>query len=225
LIASWRCLLPRRSGEFAQHQVPAVRLHELLRGHATTRTCLNPDMTYKCRDRIGVLLRKLPVGAVDRIAGATQRLTVGDLSKYGMPAPERGLYTRLLSEERIPILDVGLIRALKRREVTVVPAVESLEAADVVLEGGRRLRPHAVIAATGFRRGLENLVGHLGVLDEKGTPFVQGDATHPLAPNLYFIGYSNPISGNLRELGIDARRIARALEGRAMTSRGSKPSF
>jgi putative flavoprotein involved in K+ transport len=144
---------------------------------------------------IGVLLRKLPVAAVDRIAGATQRLTVGDLSKYGMPAPERGLYTRLLSEERIPILDVGLIRALKKREVTVVPAVEGLEGAEVVLEGGRRLRPDAVIAATGFRRGLEDLVGHLGVLDEKGTPVVHGDVTHPLAPHLYFIGYSNPISG------------------------------
>ena len=81
------------------------------------------------------------MAAVDRIAGATQRLTVGDLSKYGMPAPERGLYARLLSEERIPILDVGLIRAaLKRREVTIVPAVESLERAEVVLHGGRRLR-------------------------------------------------------------------------------------
>jgi putative flavoprotein involved in K+ transport len=160
---------------------------------------------------IGVLLRKLPAAAVDKIASATQRLTVGDLSKYGMPPPERGLYTRLLSEERIPILDVGLIRALKRREVAVVPAVENLEGADVVLEGGRRLRPDAVIAATGFRRGLENLVGHLGVLDDRGTPVVHGNVTHPLAPNLYFIGYSNPISGNLRELGIDARRIARAL--------------
>jgi putative flavoprotein involved in K+ transport len=166
---------------------------------------------------ISVLIRKLPVAAVDRIAVATQRLTVGDLSKYGMPAPERGVYTRLLSEERIPILDVGLISALKRREVTVVPAVESLEGAEVVLDGGRRLRPDAVIAATGFRRGLENLVGHLGVLDEKGTPVVHGDVTHPRAPNLYFIGYSNPISGNLRELGIDARRIARALrEDRAI---------
>jgi putative flavoprotein involved in K+ transport len=162
---------------------------------------------------ISVLIRKLPVAAVDRIAGAAQRLTVGDLSKYGMPAPERGVYTRLLSEERIPILDVGLIRALKRREVTVVPAVESIEGAEVVLHGGRRLRPDAVISATGFRRGLENLVGHLGVLDEKGTPVVHGDVTHPRAPNLYFIGYSNPISGNLRELGIDARRIARALGG------------
>jgi putative flavoprotein involved in K+ transport len=162
---------------------------------------------------IGVVLRRLPVAAVDKIASATQRLTVGDLSRYGMPTPERGVYTRVLSDERIPILDVGLIRALKRRDIMVVPGVESLDGAEVVLKGGTRLAPDAVIAATGFRRGLEELVGHLSVLDEKGTPVVHGGVTHPLAPNLFFIGYSNPLSGNLRELGIDARRIARAVTG------------
>ncbi|MGH2807553.1 MAG: flavin-containing monooxygenase [Actinomycetota bacterium] len=160
---------------------------------------------------IGVLLRKLPVGAVDRIAGATQRITVGDLSRYGMPSPKRGLYTRVLNEERIPILDVGLIRALKKGKIRVVPAVQHFAQGEVSLEGGQRVTPDAVIAATGFRRGLEPLVGHLGVLNGKGNPTVHGDVTHPRAPNLYFIGYSNPISGNLRELGIDARRIARAV--------------
>lgn len=45
---------------------------------------------------------------------------------------------------------------------------------------------------------------------------VHGPVTHPDAPGLYFIGFSNPLSGNLRELGIDARRIAWA----EATSRG-----
>jgi putative flavoprotein involved in K+ transport len=160
---------------------------------------------------MGLGLRKLPVAAVDRIASAAQRLTVGDLSKYGMPAPARGLYTRALHEERIPILDVGLIKALKKKQVEVVPAVERFDGTEVVLSDGTRLVPDAVIAATGFRRGLEPVVGHLGVLDKRGNPTVHGDVTHPDAPGLYFIGYSNPISGNLRELGIDARRIARAI--------------
>ena len=35
---------------------------------------------------------------------------------------------------------------------------------------------------------------------------------HPNAPNVYFTGYTNPVSGMFREFGIDARRIARALE-------------
>ena len=158
---------------------------------------------------IGVAIRRLPVPVVDRISKVMQRLTVGDLSRYGMPAPRLGLYTRV-NQDSIPILDVGLIRLLKRRRVGVVPAALGFDGPDVVVAGGRRLRPDAVIAATGFRRGLEPLVGHLGILDERGRPVVHGPETDPRAPGLYFIGFTNPISGLLREIGIDARRIARA---------------
>jgi len=35
-----------------------------------------------------------------------------------------------------------------------------------------RIQPDAVIAATGYRRGLDELVGHLGVLDSNGVPLV-----------------------------------------------------
>jgi putative flavoprotein involved in K+ transport len=158
---------------------------------------------------IGVAIRRLPVPVVDRIAKVVQRLTVGDLSRYGMPSPKLGLYTRV-HQDSVPILDVGLIRLLKRRRVGVVPAVEGFDGPDILLAGGRRLRADAVIAATGFRRGLEPLVGDLGILDERGRPVVHGPETHPGAPGLYFIGFTNPISGLLREIGIDARRIARA---------------
>ena len=160
---------------------------------------------------MGIFFRRLPMSVGDKIAGATQRLTVGDLSKFGMPRPERGLYTRVRNDDRIPILDVGLIKALKRGAVEAMPAVEEFDGADVVLRGGKRVAPGAVVAATGFRRDLENLVGHLGVLDAKGHPLFNGAATDPRLPDLYFLGYSNPISGNLRELGIDARRIARSI--------------
>jgi putative flavoprotein involved in K+ transport len=93
----------------------------------------------------------------------------------------------------------------------VVPAVEGFEGPDVILAGGRRIQPHAVIAATGFRRGLEPLVGRFGLMGPGDRPVVHGARTHPSAPNLYFIGFTNPISGNLREVGIDAKRIAKAI--------------
>jgi len=162
---------------------------------------------------LAVLIRRLPVRVVDRIALILQRLTVGDLSRYGMPNPTLGLYTRV-NQDAIPILDVGLIGLLKKRRVGVFPAVERLDGPDVVLDGGRRLRPDAVIWATGFQRGLERLVGHLGLVAASGRPAVHGAATHPAAPGLHFIGFSNPISGNLRETAIDAKRIARAVRRR-----------
>jgi putative flavoprotein involved in K+ transport len=159
---------------------------------------------------VGVLLRPLPVRVVDRFAAIMQRVTVGDLTRYGMPAAREGMYTRV-NKDSVPILDVGLIGLLKKRRVKVFPAVDRLDGPDVVLAGGGRIRPDAVIWATGFQRGLEPLVGHLGLVAPTGRPAVQGAETHPNAPGLHFIGYSNPLSGNLREIALDAKRIARAV--------------
>jgi putative flavoprotein involved in K+ transport len=101
-----------------------------------------------------------------------------------------------------------LVDLLKAGKIEVVGAVEGFDGAEVLLASGR-IRPEVVIAATGYRRGLEALVGHLGVLDEKGLPKVHGGQS---SDGLYFTGYTNPISGNLRELAIDAKKIARSLK-------------
>ena len=69
-----------------------------------------------------------------------------------------------------------------------------------------------MIACAGYARALESLVGHLDLLGFKGRPVVHGARTHPNASRLYFIGYTNPVSGMFREFGIDARRIARAIK-------------
>jgi cation diffusion facilitator CzcD-associated flavoprotein CzcO len=162
----------------------------------------------------GVLMRRLPAKLVDRLAGMMQRLTIGDLTPYGMPPPAGGLYTRV-KQDSVPILDVGLVPLIKKRRVEVVPAVEGFDGGDVLLAGGKRIRVDAVIAATGFLRDLEPLVGGLGLVAPTGRPVVSRTQTHPNAPGLYFIGFTNPISGMFREIGIDARHIARAVRERS----------
>ncbi|GGO82481.1 flavin-containing monooxygenase [Wenjunlia tyrosinilytica] len=157
----------------------------------------------------GVLVRHLPPAAVDRAAGVLARLSVPDLSQYGLPRPQDGPYTRLLRDGAIPVQDVGLIDAVRAGRVEPVAAVEGFEDAEVRLADGSTLMPDVVIAATGYRRGLEKMVGHLGVLDGRGRPKAHG-ATTP-TPGLYFTGYTNPISGMFREMAIDARRIAKAV--------------
>ena len=160
---------------------------------------------------VGVLTRHLPPRAADRVLGPIQRLAVGDLTRYGVPRPERGVYTRLAEDDVVPIIDAGLIRELKRGHVEIVPALLGFDGADVILAGRERIQPDVVIVSTGYRRGLEPLVGHLGVLGANGRPLVRGADTHLNAPNMYFTGYTNPISGMFREMAIDARRIGRAI--------------
>src|SRR5438309_5441094 len=162
---------------------------------------------------LGVLLRPMPEALMNRLWPVLQRAVVGDLTKYGMPEPAPNAYTRFLREDVTPILDVGLVEMLKQGKVEIVAAVEAFDGDDVILADGKRIQPDAVIAGTGFRRGLEPLVGHLGLIAEgpQGRPAVHGPDTDPNASGVHFIGYSNPVSGMFREIAIDAKRIAKAV--------------
>jgi len=71
-----------------------------------------------------------------------------------------------------------------------------------------------VICATGYRRGLERLVGHLDVLDVQGVPrFRDAVPCDPAAPGLYFVGYRVALSGSIRVSAKQARRVAKAIAG------------
>ncbi|MFD8223249.1 flavin-containing monooxygenase [Streptomyces massasporeus] len=168
----------------------------------------------------GVLVRRLPVGLVDRISRAQARVAVPDLSAHGLPRPDTGLYTRV-KQGAIPVQDVGLIDAVRKGRVEIVAAVEGFEdGGKIALADGTRISPDVVIAATGYVRALEDLVGHLDVLDERGRPVAHGPRTPETAPGLYFTGFTNPISGNLREMALDAVKIAKAV---AKSGSGSGP--
>ncbi|MET8567862.1 NAD(P)/FAD-dependent oxidoreductase [Streptomyces sp. NPDC004783] len=161
----------------------------------------------------GVLCRRLPVALVDRLARPLARISVPDLSAHGLPRPDTGLYSRV-RQGALPVQDTGLVDAVRSGRVEVVAAVTGFEDGKVLLADGTRVAPDAVIAATGYRQGLEGLVGGLGVLDASGRPVAHGPRTPPGAPGLYFTGFTNPISGMLRELAVDAERIARAVARR-----------
>ncbi|MER7824241.1 NAD(P)/FAD-dependent oxidoreductase [Streptomyces sp. NPDC096097] len=164
--------------------------------------------------RSGILVRRLPARLVDRLGALVAKASVPDLSAYGLPRPTTGLYSRV-KQGSIPVQDVGLIDAVRSGTVEPVAAVEAFEGAEVVLADGSRITPDAVIAATGYRRALEGLVGHLGVLDERGRPRTHGARSPEQARGLYFTGFSNPISGMFREMAMDAEKIAKAVARRS----------
>jgi hypothetical protein len=122
------------------------------------------------------------------------------------------MFTRFHSEGVSPAVDDGFVAALKAGRTRVVAPIERFEGADVVLTDGSRVTPDAVICATGYRRGLEPLVGHLGVLDPSGAPLnPKGAPEHPSAPRLYFVGYTYRVARNIPLFSGQARRVAAAV--------------
>jgi cation diffusion facilitator CzcD-associated flavoprotein CzcO len=164
----------------------------------------------------GIAVRRLPTPLVDRIAPVFERLQTPDLSAHGLPRPDTGLLTRVERDNAIPVQDVGIIDAVRSGAVEPVAALTAVEGDTVLLADRSRIQPDVIVLATGYHQGLEPLLGHLGVLDGKGRPVERGGRTARGAKGLWYTGYTNPISGMLREISIDARKIALAM---AMTKR------
>lgn len=162
---------------------------------------------------LGIPNQFVPARLGDPTNRLLQRLTVGDLSHHGLASPEDGLIERFRATDVVPIIDVGLVEQVRAGRVEPVAAVEGFDGAAVCLVDRERLEVDAVIAATGYRTGLEPLVGHLGVLDDRGRPTGRAGRSHPAARGLHFVGLRNPLIGLLNAIRLDAGRVARAIAG------------
>jgi putative flavoprotein involved in K+ transport len=182
-------------------------------GASRVRLAVRTPPNIIVRSPVGPLfaraMLKLPPERADRVMSRVRKKEIGDLTEYGLPEPEEGVFSRLRRLSVAPaIVDKEWIQAIRDRQIEVVAGVETLDETAVKLADGARIEPDAVIAATGYRCGLESLVGHLGVLDERGVPrAVLGEAA---APGLRFIGYV-PRPAQLGLLGGEARRAAKAI--------------
>lgn len=184
--------------------------------HVTVAMRTPPNLSP--RDLLGmplqpsaVLLDRLPAKIGDVIGFAAQWVAFGNLAPYGIPRAPEGFETKWRRHLVGAAVDDGFAAALKEGRTRVVPPVARIDGGDVVLADGTRLGPEAVICATGYRRGLEPIVGHLGVLRPDGIPVAyHGAPEHPAAPRLYFTGYWGANAGQIRVMPIHARRIARA---------------
>lgn len=198
------------SGLQVAHDLAAVAAEVWL----AVRTPPNIFARHRCwGNSVDVLAGPLfhaPVRAADGIARFIQRRTVGDLSKHGLPLPRLGPFTSAARNQPVTVVDMEVIASLRDRRIAVVSTVDRFHDAGVSLADGTRLRPDVVICATGYRTGLEPLVGHLGVLDAGGVPARL--APEPAANRLWFIGYQrrpNLIGHAARQSREVANQIAR----------------
>jgi cation diffusion facilitator CzcD-associated flavoprotein CzcO len=167
------------------------------------------------------LLRVRPQRA-DRVVNFVRSKEVGDLTEYGLPVPEEGTFTRLRRLGVAPaIVDKVVIEAIREGRIEIVASIESLDETGADLVDGTRIEPDAVIAATGYRSGLEPMVGHLDVLDADGAP--RAVAAEAAAPGLRFVGYVH-LPAQLRYGGREGKRAAKAIARELRTRPGQTTS-
>ena len=179
----------------------------------------------------GLPLHPLTVAArwlPDRVNDATfrlvGRLALGDLSRHGLPKPTVGGFTRFRREFTAVAVDDGFAAALKRGRVRVSPPVESLDGTTVRFRDGTTCEPDVLICATGYRTGLEAIVGGLFDLGSRGLPPYSGPVTSPDRPGLWFFGLNSAIAGGMHVRRREARQLARRIARDLQPTRTASPA-
>ena len=158
---------------------------------------------------IEIALSKLPPRVIDFLSAPLLRLTMGDLTRFGLPRPPYGAVTQITRIGKVPLLDIGTVRLIKQGHINVLPGVETFTKEGVRFSNGEERNFATVILATGYRPNVASYLKDAAVINSNGAPSTSGRET---SPGLYFCGFYVAPTGMLREIAIEAKKISRDIK-------------
>ncbi len=155
-------------------------------------------------------LSKLPPGLADVLSIPLLWPRYPSYRRLGLRKAAQGPFAQIRHDRTIPLLDIGTIRQIRRGKIRVRQGVRAFHGRRVEFADGSGESVDAVVLATGYRPAFEGfLEDAAAVVDARGVPLVSGGPT--ALPGLYFCGFFLSPTGMLREIGLEARRLARIL--------------
>ncbi len=104
------------------------------------------------------MLARLPTGLADWLGSVLRRMTVGDLTAYGIATPDIAPLAQLRTRGKTPVIDVGTVSRIKKGLIAVRPGIDHFETDTVVFTDGQKEHYDTVVLATGYRPMLEDLL-------------------------------------------------------------------
>src|SRR5262249_31746346 len=127
--------------------------------------------------------------------------------KLGLRRSTKGPRQMVEEDGHVPLIDIGTLAGIRDGSIRVRGAIERMSVGGVVFADGTEEKFDTIILATGFRPDLRRLIPNEdGLFDQRGMPRITGKPT--TASGLYFCGQTTVPTGQLREIGIEAQRIA-----------------
>jgi len=154
-----------------------------------------------------ILYRRLPARLVDLINAPVLRLAVGNFERLGLRRAAKGPLQMIEEDGHVPLIDIGTLAKIRDGSISIRSGIERFTYDGVKFTDAQAEQFDTVILATGYRPDLRRLLPDVpDVFDRHGMPTLTGQAT--AAPGLYFCGQITVPTGQLREIAIEAQRIA-----------------
>jgi thioredoxin reductase len=137
----------------------------------------------------GVLALRVPLWLRQWLFHRTLKMTVGDLTRFGLPKPDHKVY------ETHAIVNSQLVYYVGHGAITPLPDVARFNRHSVELTDGQTIEPDLVVLATGYLPRFEFLAPEVLDADADGRPRLYLHAFPRRHPTLAIAGLLQPDSG------------------------------
>jgi hypothetical protein len=165
---------------------------------------------------ISLLLNGLSPRLADKISEPLIRVLLGDLTKLGLKKMPYGVLEEIRKDANAPVLDIGTIKHIRQGHIRILDDIDHIEESVVHFKDGCQQEFQAIVAAIGYYRDYAQF---LHVDKERFEDLRLPTSKQKLfgKDGLYFCGYWISPTGQIREIRMDALRIAKDIASKKNT--------
>jgi indole-3-pyruvate monooxygenase len=167
---------------------------------------------------ISLLMSKLSPRMADNLNAPLLKLLLGDITKLGLKRKAYGPFEEIQKNGSIPLLDIGTIRHIRQKHIRVLTGIDHIEENTVHFTDGKKEDFDAIVAGIGYYRNYNQLVN----IDNNRFEDLKVCADQQKffgKDGLYFCGFFISPTGAIREIGLEALKIAKDIAGKKVSDK------
>jgi indole-3-pyruvate monooxygenase len=157
---------------------------------------------------LSLLMKRLPPALADLVSAPLIKWTIGDIRKLGLKKLQYGPLEEIQRDRNAPVIDIGTIRHIRLGNIKIHDGIDRIDGSTVYFKNGKKDSFEVIIAGIGYYRDLDRLLDidksrfdDLNLCADKQQYFGRD--------GLYFCGFWISPTGQIREIALDAVKIAR----------------
>jgi indole-3-pyruvate monooxygenase len=165
---------------------------------------------------LSIFLSPLPSRIADTLNAPLIRLLVGDLTKLGLRKMPYGPLEEIRRDGNAPVLDIGTVQHIRDGHIKIYGNINFIEGNIIQFEDGRKEIFDSIVAGIGYERDYAEIVDtDKGRFDDLKASIDK--QKYFGRDGLYFCGYWISPAGQIREIALDAQKIARDISKKEST--------
>ncbi|MDQ2753613.1 MAG: NAD(P)/FAD-dependent oxidoreductase [Bacteroidota bacterium] len=166
--------------------------------------------------RFSLFLSKLSPRVADAIAALLIRWKWGDVTKLGLQKMKYDVFQQIEKNGTTPVIDVGTLQHIKKGHIVVFDDIDFIQNKTVCFKSGKTKEVDAIIAAVGYERNDTDILA-VDTNRFSDAKLSIGKQQYFGKEGLYFCGFHISPAGLIREISLEAKKIAKDIAKKSRT--------